>query len=355
MTAGSVHIAFAAPDRETVDAFHAAAVEAGGVDNGRPGLRPHYHSGTTPHSFSTPMGTTWKLSFTAITDVLAAPAARASDDSALRPGVWDTHLRDMREVGRRRELEDELAAPAYPRVRAPRTRRRRRRLARPGPRPSPRRRSDVRPCLGRRQDPDARQDLRLAVVLDVRRARKVDPLPHRVGSSVRASASSRRCTWIGRPGKRRLPPQWSKWRCVLTTTATRLTSSVRERVRVPLLAVLFDRRRRVDHPRVDEDEPVGMLDRVGEPGQAVTGEDHFARQVPTDIVTAEHGGRIMATTTGARLSASLPRASSGDPTNPRSRLNPEADAGLEPGTPSLRVMEPCPQPSAEPVSQAQTS
>jgi hypothetical protein len=64
---------------------------------------------------------------------------------------------------------------------------------------------------------------------------------------------------------------------------------VRERVRVPLLAVVFDRRRRVDHPRVDEDEPVGMLDRVGEARQAVTGEEHFARQVPTDIVTAEHG------------------------------------------------------------------
>lgn len=45
VAAGSVHIAFAAPDRETVDAFHAAAVEAGGVDNGRPGLRPRYHSG----------------------------------------------------------------------------------------------------------------------------------------------------------------------------------------------------------------------------------------------------------------------------------------------------------------------
>jgi catechol 2,3-dioxygenase-like lactoylglutathione lyase family enzyme len=45
VAAGSVHIAFAAPDRETVDAFHAAALEAGGVDNGRPGLRPHYHSG----------------------------------------------------------------------------------------------------------------------------------------------------------------------------------------------------------------------------------------------------------------------------------------------------------------------
>jgi hypothetical protein len=64
---------------------------------------------------------------------------------------------------------------------------------------------------------------------------------------------------------------------------------VRERVRVPLLAVLLDHRRRVDHPRVDEDEPVGMLDRVGEARQAVTVEDHFARQVPTDIVTAEHG------------------------------------------------------------------
>ena len=45
LPAASVHIAFAAPDRETVDAFHAAAVKAGGVDNGRPGLRPHYHSG----------------------------------------------------------------------------------------------------------------------------------------------------------------------------------------------------------------------------------------------------------------------------------------------------------------------
>jgi catechol 2,3-dioxygenase-like lactoylglutathione lyase family enzyme len=45
VAAASVHIAFAAPDRETVDAFHAAALEGGGVDNGRPGLRPQYHSG----------------------------------------------------------------------------------------------------------------------------------------------------------------------------------------------------------------------------------------------------------------------------------------------------------------------
>ena len=38
-----VHVAFAAPDRATVDAFHAAALAAGGRDNGAPGLRPHYH------------------------------------------------------------------------------------------------------------------------------------------------------------------------------------------------------------------------------------------------------------------------------------------------------------------------
>ena len=38
-----VHVAFTAPDRATVDAFHAAALVAGGRDNGGPGLRPHYH------------------------------------------------------------------------------------------------------------------------------------------------------------------------------------------------------------------------------------------------------------------------------------------------------------------------
>ena len=37
------HIAFAAPDRATVDAFYAAALEAGGRDNGPPGIRERYH------------------------------------------------------------------------------------------------------------------------------------------------------------------------------------------------------------------------------------------------------------------------------------------------------------------------
>lgn len=37
------HIAFAAPDHATVDAFHAAALAAGGRDNGAPGIREQYH------------------------------------------------------------------------------------------------------------------------------------------------------------------------------------------------------------------------------------------------------------------------------------------------------------------------
>ena len=43
--AAPVHVAFAAPDRATVERFHAAALEAGGRDNGAPGLRPRYHAG----------------------------------------------------------------------------------------------------------------------------------------------------------------------------------------------------------------------------------------------------------------------------------------------------------------------
>lgn len=36
------HLAFDAPDRDAVDAFHAAAIGAGGTDRGLPGLRPDY-------------------------------------------------------------------------------------------------------------------------------------------------------------------------------------------------------------------------------------------------------------------------------------------------------------------------
>lgn len=39
-----LHLAFAAQSRKQVDEFYHAAIEAGGKDNGAPGLRPHYHS-----------------------------------------------------------------------------------------------------------------------------------------------------------------------------------------------------------------------------------------------------------------------------------------------------------------------
>jgi len=40
-----VHICLRAPDTAAVDAFHAAALKAGGTSDGAPGLRPHYYSG----------------------------------------------------------------------------------------------------------------------------------------------------------------------------------------------------------------------------------------------------------------------------------------------------------------------
>ena len=42
-----LHVAFAAETRAEVDAFHAAALAAGGKDNGAPGIRTIYH----PHYY----------------------------------------------------------------------------------------------------------------------------------------------------------------------------------------------------------------------------------------------------------------------------------------------------------------
>ncbi|HLI65194.1 MAG TPA: VOC family protein [Caulobacteraceae bacterium] len=42
-THGKLHVALEAADRAAVDAFYAAAIAAGGTDNGPPGPRPHYH------------------------------------------------------------------------------------------------------------------------------------------------------------------------------------------------------------------------------------------------------------------------------------------------------------------------
>jgi catechol 2,3-dioxygenase-like lactoylglutathione lyase family enzyme len=42
-----LHVAIVAKDRATVDAFYRAAIDAGGRDNGAPGIRAHYH----PHYY----------------------------------------------------------------------------------------------------------------------------------------------------------------------------------------------------------------------------------------------------------------------------------------------------------------
>ncbi len=39
-----LHLAFAAENRQQVDDFHKKALQAGGKDNGAPGLRPQYHA-----------------------------------------------------------------------------------------------------------------------------------------------------------------------------------------------------------------------------------------------------------------------------------------------------------------------
>ena len=44
-TKSGLHFCFAAPTPRSVDAFHAAAVGAGGRDNGKPGERPDYGPG----------------------------------------------------------------------------------------------------------------------------------------------------------------------------------------------------------------------------------------------------------------------------------------------------------------------
>ncbi|MFZ3308393.1 MAG: VOC family protein, partial [Xanthobacteraceae bacterium] len=40
-----VHVCLRAPDKPAVDAFHDAALKAGGTTDGAPDLRPEYHGG----------------------------------------------------------------------------------------------------------------------------------------------------------------------------------------------------------------------------------------------------------------------------------------------------------------------
>src|SRR5450755_2782204 len=55
-----IHLAFAADSPRQVDEFYAAAIAAGGRDNGAPGIRPITRMATTGPSPWTPTPITWR-------------------------------------------------------------------------------------------------------------------------------------------------------------------------------------------------------------------------------------------------------------------------------------------------------
>jgi catechol 2,3-dioxygenase-like lactoylglutathione lyase family enzyme len=55
-----LHLAFTPENRQQVEAFYHAALEAGGKDNGAPSLRPHYHANYHAAFVIGPDGTTSK-------------------------------------------------------------------------------------------------------------------------------------------------------------------------------------------------------------------------------------------------------------------------------------------------------
>ena len=71
-----LHLAFQTPDRETVDRFHAAALAAGGRDNGGPGER-RYHPGYYAAYVLDPDGTN-------VEAVHHGPSTRSADSVVIR-------------------------------------------------------------------------------------------------------------------------------------------------------------------------------------------------------------------------------------------------------------------------------
>ena len=77
--ARGVHLAFQAKDRETVQRFHAAAVAAGGRDNGGPGER-NYHPGYYAAFVLDPDGNN-------IEAVFHGPSRRSAASVVITPGT----------------------------------------------------------------------------------------------------------------------------------------------------------------------------------------------------------------------------------------------------------------------------
>ena len=74
---GRIHLAFQAPDRETVQRFHAVGLTAGGRDNGNPGERD-YHPGYYAAFLLDPDGNN-------IEAVTHGPVTRSAEAVILRP------------------------------------------------------------------------------------------------------------------------------------------------------------------------------------------------------------------------------------------------------------------------------
>ena len=77
-----IHLAFQAKDRAMVDAFHAAALAAGGTDNGPPGER-HYHPGYYVAFVLDPDGNN-------IEAVFHGPVRRSAESVRLDPIIPDS-------------------------------------------------------------------------------------------------------------------------------------------------------------------------------------------------------------------------------------------------------------------------
>jgi len=91
-TTGRIHLAFQAKDRETVERFYAAAIAAGGKDNGKPGLRP-YHPQYYGAFVIDPDGNN-------IEAVFHGPAEKSADAVKVTYEAW----RSLRYISRYRRL-----------------------------------------------------------------------------------------------------------------------------------------------------------------------------------------------------------------------------------------------------------
>src|SRR5437870_12605485 len=85
-----LHLAFTAENRKQVEAFYRAALEAGGKDNGAPGLRPHYHANYYAAFVIGPDGHNIEV---VATNPRPNPSIEGTSTSGLRPLASAPHVK----------------------------------------------------------------------------------------------------------------------------------------------------------------------------------------------------------------------------------------------------------------------